>query len=156
MLWFIFFIFYLLPFFPEVITILNLVFIIPTHVLIVLLQMCIYRQFLLLPVLKLKKKSSLLSSLNLIYCFKCMCVLVIQLCLILCDPIDCSPTRLLCPRDSPGKYTRMGSHSILQGIFPTHGSNPGLPHCRQSLYHLSHQVSRNTYFLSISLYETML
>ena len=56
MLWFIFFIFYLLPFFPEVITILNLVFIIPTHVLIVLLQMCIYRQFLLLPVLKLKKK----------------------------------------------------------------------------------------------------
>ena len=33
------------------------------------------------------------------------------------------------------------SHSLLQGIFPTQGSNPGLPHCRQILYHLSHQGS---------------
>ena len=33
----------------------------------------------------------------------------------------------------------MGSHSLLQGIFPTQGSNPGLPHGRQILYHLSHQ-----------------
>ena len=31
--------------------------------------------------------------------------------------------------------------SFLQGIFPTQGSNPGLPHCRQTLYHLSHQGS---------------
>ena len=35
----------------------------------------------------------------------------------------------------------MGSHSLLQGIFLTQGSNPGLPHCRQILYHLSHQES---------------
>ena len=35
----------------------------------------------------------------------------------------------------------MGSLSLLQGIFPTQGSNPGLPHCRQSLYHLSHKGS---------------
>ena len=34
-----------------------------------------------------------------------------------------------------------GSLSLLQGIFPTQGSNPGLPHCRQILYHLSHQGS---------------
>ena len=33
----------------------------------------------------------------------------------------------------------VGSRSFLQRIFPTQGSNPGLPHCRQSLYHLSHQ-----------------
>ena len=35
----------------------------------------------------------------------------------------------------------MGSHSLLQGIFPTQGSNPGLPHCRQILHRLSHQGS---------------
>ena len=32
-----------------------------------------------------------------------------------------------------------GLHFLLQGIFPTQGSNPGLPHCRQALYHMSHQ-----------------
>ena len=35
----------------------------------------------------------------------------------------------------------MGSHSLLQRIFPTQGSNQGLLHCRQILYHLSHQGS---------------
>ena len=35
----------------------------------------------------------------------------------------------------------MGCHSLLQGVFPTQGSNPGLPHCRQILYSLSHQGS---------------
>ena len=33
----------------------------------------------------------------------------------------------------------MGCHALLQGIFPTQGSNVGLPHCRRILYHLSHQ-----------------
>ena len=41
--------------------------------------------------------------------------------------------------DSPGKNTEVGCHTLLQGIFPTQGSNPGLLHCRQILYHLSHQ-----------------
>ena len=48
----------------------------------------------------------------------------------------------LCTRlfwNSPGKNTRVSSHSLLQGIFPTQGSNPGLLHCRQILYQLSHQ-----------------
>ena len=40
--------------------------------------------------------------------------------------------------DSPGKNTGVGCHALLQGIFPTQGSNPGLPHCNQILYHLSH------------------
>jgi len=35
----------------------------------------------------------------------------------------------------------MGCHFLLQGIFPTQESNPGLLHCRQTPYHLSHQGS---------------
>ena len=43
--------------------------------------------------------------------------------------------------NSPGQNTGVGSLSLLQGIFPTQGSNPGLPHCRQILYQLSQQGS---------------
>ena len=43
--------------------------------------------------------------------------------------------------NSPGQNTGEGSHSLLQGIFSTQGSNPGLLHCRQILYGLSHQGS---------------
>ena len=103
-----------------------------------------------------------------------------QLCLTLCDPMDCSlpgtsvhgilqariwselpspppgdlPNPGIEPRYStlqahslpsepPGKpkNTGVGSHSLLQGIFPTQGSSPGLLHCRQISYHLSHQGS---------------
>ena len=55
------------------------------------------------------------------------------------QPHRLQPIRLLCPWDSPDKNIEVGCHSILQGIFPTQGSNPGLPHCRQVLYCLSHQ-----------------
>ena len=41
--------------------------------------------------------------------------------------------------DSPGRNTRVGCHALLQGIFSTQEWNPGLPHCRLTLYHLSHQ-----------------
>ena len=51
------------------------------------------------------------------------------------------PARLLCPWDSPGKNTGVGCHSLLQGIFPTQGFNPGLLHCKEILYHLSQQGS---------------
>ena len=37
--------------------------------------------------------------------------------------MDMQPARLLCPRDSPGKNTGVGCHALLQGIFPTQGSN---------------------------------
>ena len=50
-------------------------------------------------------------------------------------------TRLLCPWKSPGKITGVGCHFLLQGIFPTQGSNLGLLHCRQILYCLSYQGS---------------
>ena len=56
---------------------------------------------------------------------------VAQSCLTLCDPMDCSPPHPLCPWNSPGKSTGVGCHSLLQGIFPTQGSNPALLHCRQ-------------------------
>ena len=45
------------------------------------------------------------------------------------------------PSGPPGQNTAVGSLSLLQGIFPTQGSNPGLLHCRWILYHLSHQGS---------------
>jgi len=71
----------------------------------------------------------------------CVLSLVAQLCPTLCDPMDCSPLGSSVHGDSPGKNTEMGCHALFQGIFPTQGSNPGLPHCRQILYHLSHQGS---------------
>ena len=49
--------------------------------------------------------------------------------------------RLLCPWDSPAQNTGAGSSSLLQGIFPTQGLNPGLLHCKWILYCLSHQGS---------------
>ena len=50
------------------------------------------------------------------------------------DPMDCSQQGSSVHGDSPGKNTGMGCYDLLQGIFPTQGSNPGLPHCRQILY----------------------
>ena len=41
--------------------------------------------------------------------------------------------------NSPGQNTGVGSLSLLQGVFPTQESNPGLPHCRYTLYQLSHR-----------------
>ena len=49
--------------------------------------------------------------------------------------------RLYSPGNRPGQNTGVGSLSLLQGIFPTQGSNPGLPHCGRILYLLSHQGS---------------
>ena len=43
--------------------------------------------------------------------------------------------------NSPGQNTGLGSLSLLQGIFPTQGSNPGLSHCRQTLCQLNHKRS---------------
>ena len=52
-----------------------------------------------------------------------VCVLVTQLCPILCNPLDCSPPGSLVHGDSPGKNTGVGCHFLLQGIFITQGSN---------------------------------
>ena len=67
--------------------------------------------------------------------------LVAQSCSTRCDPMDCSLSGSSDHRDSPGKNTAVGCHALLQGIFPTQGSNPGLQHCRRILYILSHKGS---------------
>ena len=61
-------------------------------------------------------------------------MLLAQSCPTLCNPMDS-------PRNSLGQNTGVGSLSLLQGIFPTQRSNPGLPHCRRILYQLSHKGS---------------
>ena len=66
-------------------------------------------------------------------------VKVAQLCLTLCNPMDYTGHEIL-----QARITGVGSLSLLQGIFPTQGLNPGLPHCRQILYQLSHKKPRNT------------
>ena len=71
----------------------------------------------------------------------CVPCLVTQLCLTLCDPMDCSPPGSSVHGDSPGKDTGVGCHALIQGIFPTQGLNPGLLPCRWILYQLSHQGS---------------
>ena len=53
-------------------------------------------------------------------------------------PWTVQPARLFCPWDFPGKDTGVGCHFLLQGIFPTQGSNPGILHCSQMLYRLSY------------------
>ena len=49
------------------------------------------------------------------------------------------PHELYSPCNSPGQNAGVGSLSLLQGIFPTQGSNPGFLHCRHILYQLSYQ-----------------
>ena len=51
------------------------------------------------------------------------------------------PHGLYSPWNSPGQNPGVGSLSLLQGIFPTQSSNPGLPYCRWILYRLSHKGS---------------
>ena len=51
------------------------------------------------------------------------------------------PHGLYSPWNSPGQNTGVGSLSLPQEIFPTQGSNPGLPHCKRILYQLSHKGS---------------
>ena len=57
-------------------------------------------------------------------------------CSVMSDSLQ--PHGLYSPWNSPGHNTGEGSRSLLQGIFPTQGSNPGFPHCRWILYQLSH------------------
>ena len=76
-----------------------------------------------------------------------VCQVCAVLCLVaqsrptLCDPLNCSLPGSSVHWNSPGKCTGMGCHALLQGIFPTQGSNPGLSNCGQILYHLSYSKS---------------
>ena len=71
-----------------------------------------------------------------------MCVYVcvyVQSCPTACGPMDCSPLGSSVLGILQARTLEWGCHALLQGIFPTQGPNPGLLHCRQILYHLSHQ-----------------
>ena len=65
--------------------------------------------------------------------------LVTHSCLTRCSRVDCSLPGSSVRGDSSGKNVGVGCHFLLQGIFLNQGSNLGLPHCRQTFYHLSHQ-----------------
>ena len=69
----------------------------------------------------------------------CVWCLVAQLCVTLCNHMDCSLPSSSVLGDSAGKNTGVGCHALLQGIFLTQGSNAGLSRCRQILYQVSHQ-----------------
>ena len=79
------------------------------------------------------------------YCYPCMQIppvwllLLVKSCLVMSNSLQ--PQGLFSPWNSPGQNTGMGSHYLLQGTFPTQGSNPGLPHYRQILYQLNHEGS---------------
>ena len=55
--------------------------------------------------------------------------------------MDCSLPSSSVHGDSPVKNTGVGCHALFQEIFPTQGSNPGLPHFKQILYHLSNHAA---------------
>ena len=66
------------------------------------------------------------------------CCLGAQPCSTLCELFWLYPSRLLCPWDSPGKNTEVGCHFLVQGIFPTQGSNQCLLHWLVDSLLLSH------------------
>ena len=71
--------------------------------------------------------------------FSWLKVKVTYSCPILCDPMDCSLPSSSVHGIPWGQNTGVGSLSLIQGIFPTQGLNPVLPHCRWILYQLSYQ-----------------
>ena len=66
--------------------------------------------------------------------------------------MDCSPPGSSVCGDSPGKDTGVGCHALLQGIFPTQGSTPGLQHCRRIPYCLGHQEGLLDYSAGLLLF----
>ena len=80
--------------------------------------------------------------------------LATQSCLTLGGTMDCSPPGSSVHGDFPGKNTGVGCHALLQGIFPTQGSNPGLPHLQvNSLLSESPGKPMNTGVDSLSLLQ---
>ena len=74
-------------------------------------------------------------------------VKVAQSCPPLCNRLDYT-------WNSPGQNTGVGSLSLLQGIFPNQGSNPGLPHGRRILYQLNHKGSPHVRGIAVLAFLT--
>ena len=85
------------------------------------------------------------KQLNFLAAFKyvCFAVLNCSVCLTFCNPMECSPPGSSGRGVFSNQNIGVGCQALLQGIFLTQGSNPGLLHCRQILYCLSHQGSPN-------------
>ena len=79
----------------------------------------------------------------------------LQSCQTLCDPMDCSPPGSSVHGIYQVKNTGMSCHVLLQGIFSTQGLNPSFLHCRQILYHLSHQGSPTNKQTNINSSKTL-
>ena len=94
---------------------------------------CVCLWHFLIPRMKKEQKRTQRSSLIAI-----SCCLVAKLFKSFVTLWTLGPARALCSWDFPGKNAAVNFHSLLQGIFPTQGLNPGLPHCRQMLYRLSY------------------
>ena len=77
--------------------------------------------------------------------------LIAQSCLTLCNPMDCSPPGFSVQGIFPGKNTGLGCHFLLQGIFPTQGSNPRLLHWQADSITLSHLSSPYTWIHMLNL-----
>ena len=99
-----------------------------------------YNAFILRCLVERKQRSKFWLYVYFLWSFDVVChesvsELVTQSCLTL-RPHGMQPYRQLCPWNSPGKNTGLpvDCHSLLQGIFPTQESNPGLLHCGQILY----------------------
>ena len=101
-------------------------------------------------------KSQKVSLYMMIYDSLLVLCLVTQLCLTLCEPMDCSLPGSSVHGNSPGKNTEVGCHALLQGIFQTQGSNLDIPHCRQILYHWATRKTLElfTNLLAFSLLQT--
>ena len=103
------------------------------------------------PISKMKGYDSVRSPI-LSYCKSLSCHLKwSQNCSVVSNSLQ--PHGLYSPWNSPGQNTGVASLSLLQGIFPTQGSNPGLLHCRQILYQLNTREAKNTGVDSLSLLQ---
>ena len=63
----------------------------------------------------------------------CLLCFVTQSCSTLGHPMNCSRSGPFVQENTPGKNTGVGCHALPQGILPTQGLNPGLPHCSRFL-----------------------
>ena len=78
-------------------------------------------------------------------------VLVSQSCLTLCQPMDCRPPGFSVQGISQARILEWVAISFSRGFFPKQGSNPGLLHCRQILYHQSYQGKHATLYKTDTL-----
>ena len=102
---------------------------------------------------KLKKKKGGVNNNSCLFC--AVLCLVAQSCPTLCNPMDCSLPGSSVHGDSSGKNTGVSCHALLQGIFPTQESNPGLLCCRRILYCLSHQGSPTRQLIAVQFYQVV-